>query len=119
MSEFKDIFALADNEVGRTHIVQHEIETGDTRPIKTRPRQLPLAHQVVDRAIEEMQRAVIIEPSDSPLTSGVGMVPTKCIPKMRFCVDYRLLNSVTNSDSYPLPRIEECLDLVSGSTWFS
>ena len=38
---------------------------------------------------------------------------------MRFCVDYRPLNSVTRKDSYPLPRIDESLDLVSGSSWFS
>ena len=38
---------------------------------------------------------------------------------MRFCVYYRPLNSVTRKDSYPLPRIDESLDLVSGSSWFS
>lgn len=65
--EFEDIFALAEDEVGLTHLVQHDIDTGDARPIKTRPRRLPLAHQAAaDGAIEEMLRAGIIEPSDSP-----------------------------------------------------
>ena len=44
LSEFKDIFALTESEVGLTHLVQHEIDTRDARPIKTRPRRLPLAH---------------------------------------------------------------------------
>ncbi|RVE62229.1 hypothetical protein OJAV_G00155100 [Oryzias javanicus] len=118
--EYRDIFALSEDEVGLTHLVQHEIDTGDARPIKTRPRRLPLAHQVAaDSAIEEMLRGGIIEPSDSPWASGVVMVKKKKGPKMRFCVDYRPLNGVTKKDSYPLPRIDESLDLVSGSSWFS
>ncbi|KAL7883614.1 hypothetical protein SRHO_G00012720 [Serrasalmus rhombeus] len=112
LREFKDIFALTEGEVGLTHLVQHEIDTGDAKPIKTRPRHLPLAHQAAaDSAIEEMLRAGIIEPSD--------MVNKKKSQKIRFCVDYRPLNSVTKKDSYPLPRIDESLDLVSGSSWFS
>ncbi|KAJ8378776.1 hypothetical protein AAFF_G00236480 [Aldrovandia affinis] len=37
----------------------------------------------------------------------------------RFCVDYRRLNAVTRKDSYPLPRIDDALDYISGSKWFS
>lgn len=47
------------------------------------------------------------------------MVNKKRSSKMRFCVDYRPLNSVTKKNSYPLPRIDKSLDLVSGSSWFS
>ncbi|KAI3360686.1 hypothetical protein L3Q82_002556 [Scortum barcoo] len=118
--DFKDIFALTEEEVGLTHLVQHEIDTGDAQPIKTCPRCLPLAHQAAaDSAIDEMLKAGIIEPSDSPWASGVVMVNKKKSTKMRFCVDYRPLNSVTKKDSYPLPHIDESLDLVSGSSWFS
>ncbi|CAL9687324.1 unnamed protein product [Knipowitschia caucasica] len=118
--QYKDIFALSEEEVGLTHLVQHEIDTGDAHPIKTRPRRLPLAHQAAaDSAIDEMLAAGIIEPSDSPWASGVVMVNKKNNQKMRFCVDYRPLNSITKKDSYPLPRIDESLDMVSGSSWFS
>uniref|UniRef100_A0AAV2KVV7 Gypsy retrotransposon integrase-like protein 1 n=1 Tax=Knipowitschia caucasica TaxID=637954 RepID=A0AAV2KVV7_KNICA len=37
----------------------------------------------------------------------------------RFCVDYRRLNAATKKDSYPLPRIDDALDYISGSSWFS
>lgn len=47
------------------------------------------------------------------------MVNKKKSSKMRFCVDYSPRNSVTKKDSYPLPRIDELLDLVSNSSWFS
>lgn len=65
--EYKDIFALSEEEVSLTHLVQHEIDTGDAWPVKMRPRRLPLAHQAAaDSAIQEMLRAGIIEPSDRP-----------------------------------------------------
>lgn len=38
---------------------------------------------------------------------------------LRFCVDYRKLNDVTIKDSFPLPRIEDILDQMSGNSWFS
>lgn len=120
LMEFQNIFALTEEEVGLTHLVQHDIDTGDARPIKTRPRHLPLAHQAAtDNVISEMLRAGISEPSDSPWASGVVMVNKKKSLKIRFCVDYRPLNSVSKRDLYPLPCIDESLDLISGSLWFS
>ncbi|KAJ8356934.1 hypothetical protein SKAU_G00197280 [Synaphobranchus kaupii] len=117
--EFKDIFALTEEDVGQTHLAQHDIITGDAQPVKMHPRRLPLARQeAADKALWEMQQAGIIEPSDSPWASPVVMVPKKG-GKWRFCVDYRRLNEVTRKDSYPLPRVDETLDLVSGSSWFS
>uniref|UniRef100_A0A673WIT2 Reverse transcriptase domain-containing protein n=1 Tax=Salmo trutta TaxID=8032 RepID=A0A673WIT2_SALTR len=117
--EFRDSFALSEGEVGQTHLVQHEIDTGDARPIKMRPRRIPLARQeAADKAVLEMQRADFIEPSDSPWAAPVVMVPKKG-GKLRFCADYRRLNEVTRKDSYPIPRIDESLDLVRGSSWLS
>lgn len=37
---------------------------------------------------------------------------------MRFCVDYRRLNSVTVKDAYPLPRADESFDSLSGAKYF-
>lgn len=44
---------------------------------------------------------------------------TKKGGSVRFCIDYRRLNSVTHKDSYPLPRIDDSLDVIRGSKWFS
>ena len=110
---------MKESDVGQTHLVQHEIDTRDARPIRMRPRRLPLARQeAADQALWEMQQAGLIEPSDSPWAAAVVMVPKKG-GKCRFCVDYRPLNAVTRKDSYPIPRIDEALDVVAGSSWFS
>ena len=102
-----------------THLARHEIDTGDARPIKCRPRRLPLARQeACDAAVLNLLQADIIEPSDSPWAAAVVMVPKK-LGGWRLCPDYRPVNGVTKKDSYPLPRIDESLDLVSGSSWFS
>ena len=37
----------------------------------------------------------------------------------RFCVDYRRLNLATVKDAYPLPRIDDTLDMLAGKRWFS
>ena len=42
LREFRDVFAMNDNELGQLHLVQHEIDTGDTLPIKLAPHRLHL-----------------------------------------------------------------------------
>ena len=37
----------------------------------------------------------------------------------RFCIDYRQLNAITQQDAYPIPRIDESLDALAGSRYFS
>ncbi|KAJ8402815.1 hypothetical protein AAFF_G00364870 [Aldrovandia affinis] len=65
-----------------------------------------------------MAAAGIIQPSDSPWVSPVMLVRKKD-RSLRFCVDYRWLNDVTGKDSYPLWCIDDAINSVSSSTWFS
>ena len=37
----------------------------------------------------------------------------------RFCIDYRKLNSVTKTDGYPLPLIDETLEKFRKGSWFT
>ncbi|XP_067358906.1 uncharacterized protein [Channa argus] len=119
LQDFVDIFAARDEDCTRTGLVQHHIDTGDAPPIRLRPHRLPLVkRQAAQELIESMVANDIIEPSDSPWAAPMVMVRKKT-GKWRPCVDYRRLNAVTKKDSYPLPRIDDALDYVAGSCWFS
>ena len=60
----------------------------------------------------------IIQPSTSPWASPIVLVRKKD-GSHQFCVYYRKLNSVTKKDAYPIPRIDDTLDTLVGSCWFS
>ena len=71
-----------------------------------------------EECVTEMLTGGQIEASDSPWSSPVVLV-TKKDGGTQFCVDYRQLNDATTKDSYPLPRIDDTLDMLAGKQWFS
>ena len=112
-------FAKSDVDLGQTDTVTMKIDTGDADPIKLRPYFTPLKNRpVVDKAINEMLDAKIIERSPSPWSFPIVIVGKKDGSK-RFCVDFRQLNKVTKKDSCPLPKIDEILALLGGSRYFT
>ena len=120
VSEFSDIFALSDSELGCTDVLQHHIDTGEHPPIKQQPYRTPaVRREKVSEMIDAMEKQGVVQPSVSPWASPVVLVPKKD-GSLRFCVDYRRLNSVTRKDVYPLPRVDdilERLDISRRSTW--
>ena len=114
-----DVFAKSDEDLGRTNVVEHHIDTGDSTPIRQAPRRIPIAQQPeCEKAVADMLAQGVIEPGQSPWASPVVLVRKKD-GSLRFCVDYRKLNSVTKFDAYPLPRVDETLDTLAGAQWFS
>ena len=88
-------------------MIEFKINTGDELPRKQVARRLPYAArlEVVDQ-LDRMQRIGVIKPSKSPWSSPVVLV-RKRDGTLRFCVDYRILNSVTKPDVFPLPSIND------------
>ena len=65
-----------------------------------------------------MLEARVVEPATSEWASPVVLVPKKD-GSPRFCIDYRRLNAKTEADLYPLPRMDDCLDLLGDAGIFS
>ena len=72
----------------------------------------------MDKQIHEMQQRGVIEPSNSPYSSPILLVPKPYEP-YRFCADFRALNDVTVTEIFLLPSVRECLDSLQGSTLFT
>ena len=118
--EFVDLFPVPGSALtGHTEAVEHTIDTGDSLPIRCALRKMSLQKIKQEEAcVEEMLTGGQIEPSDSPWSAPVVLV-TKKDGGTRFCVDYRRLNLATVKDAYPLPRIDDTLDMLAGKRWFS
>ena len=98
-----DLFAEKDTELGKTHAVKMKIDTGDHKPIKLKPYRTPFTKRpVVDKAIDDMLGANILQPSRSPWSFPVVIVGKKDGSK-RFCTDFR------NSTSFTRSQVGHCL----------
>ena len=120
LTEYSTVFSTGDGDVGRTTLVEHSIPVEEgTRPIRQPPHRLgPEKEAEAEKQVTELLEKGLIEPASGAWSSPVVLVRKKD-GKWRFCVDYRRLNAVTQQDAYPLPRIDDSLDALSGSKFFS
>ncbi|KFD59900.1 hypothetical protein M514_27917 [Trichuris suis] len=115
----RKVFGTSLLDVGRCHVLKHDIRTGSAKPVRHPVRRLgPIERAEVSALIKQMLKAGIIEPPNCPWAAGIVPVRKKD-NSIRLCVDYRKLNEVTRKDAYPLPRIDETLDALAGARYFS
>ena len=105
---------------GRTNLIEHDVVLIEgTKPIKQHPyRVSPIKLKKMRREIEYMLENGIIELSTSDWSSPCLLVP-KPDGSVRFCTDFRKVNNVTKSDSFPIPRIDDCIDRVGNSEYLT
>ena len=116
LDEFKALFS---QQLGKTNVTEHIIDTGDVLPIKIPPRQIPFHYaDKVHTQLEDMAKECIIFPSTSPWCAPAVYVP-KSSGEIRICVDFVQLNKVTKKDSYPVPRSEGPQQKLAGKRIFS
>ena len=117
--EFQDVFAKSEFDLGTFHDIQHGIDTGDARPVKQRMRRTPACFKGEEEAhLKKMLEAGVIRESTSEWASAPVLI-RKRDGSVRWCIDYRALNEVTVKDVFPLPLVDDCLDTLAGSMWFS
>ncbi|PVD22603.1 hypothetical protein C0Q70_18421 [Pomacea canaliculata] len=112
-------FSTGETDFGHVTQVKHEIQLTNDTPFKERHRRIPPGmYEQVREHLQLLLDSGIIRPSHSPWSSNVVWVKKKD-GSLRQCVDYRQLNARTMKDSYALPRIEELLDALAGSKYFT
>ena len=130
-----EAFSKNNKDIGRTQLIEMEIDTGDSLPVAQSPYTLPLKHyDWVRQEIETLEKSGVIERSLSRWASPVIVVPKKSAPdeppRRRLCVDYRKVNAlqpeVKRTDKgtgclslYPLPKIDEMFSKLGGARIFS
>ncbi|KAL6470660.1 hypothetical protein MHYP_G00217790 [Metynnis hypsauchen] len=115
----RQVFSLHEWEVGLAKGVEHHIRLSDPRPFRERSRRIaPADIEDVRRHLQDLLAAGIIKESRSPYASPI-VITRKKNGHIRMCIDYRTLNSKTIPDQYTTPRIDDALDCLAGSRWFS
>ena len=134
-SQYEDVFSKKNQDIGKTMLIEMEIDTGDSLPVAQSPYTLPLKHyEWVRKEIETLEKAGVIVNSLSPWASPVIIVPKKSAPdkppRRRLVIDYRKINSlqqqIKRADKstgclslYLLPKIDEMFAKLNGARIFS
>jgi len=109
-----------DRTLGSIDATVHRVEIQfGTKPIRQQPYRA--GHHARDMIRDEVIRmlgAKVVRQRTSEWASSVVVVPKKD-GSPRLCVDYRRLNAVTEKDSYPIPRMEDCIDTPADARVFS
>lgn len=108
---FKELQELPPN---RTHNLKEGSQLINLRPYRYHHVQ----KEEIEKIVNEMLVSGIIQQSTSPYAFPVLLVK-KQDGTWRMCVDYRSLNEMTVKDKFPIPAIDELLDELQGSKWYS
>ncbi|XP_025763376.1 uncharacterized protein LOC112847002 [Oreochromis niloticus] len=119
LAQRRNVFSLDEWDVGLAKDVEHNIRLSNSTPFRERSRRLaPADIDDVRQHLQQLLAAGIIKESRSPFASPIVVVRKKN-GSIRICIDYRTLNSRTIPDQYTIPRIDDALDCLTGSKWFS
>lgn len=119
VQKYSSVFQ-ATNSLPPHRILDHAIPLiPNSVPVNSRPYRYSLAQKdEIEKQVLEMLSASLITPSVSPFASPVLLVKKKD-NSWRFCLDYRRLNSLTIKNKFPLPVVDELLDELAGTKYFS
>lgn len=119
IDEYMDVFAETTALPPRRELDHQIVLREGQSSINVRPyRYLFAQKKEIERIMDEILTAGVIRPSNSPYSSHVLLVKKKD-ESWHFCVDYRVLNNATVPDKFSVPVIEELLNELHESYYFS
>jgi len=112
--------AVWSGHLGSIKATEHRIELKPgSKPVRINPYRMgPQTRELIKSQVDRVLMLEDIEPSQSEWASPVVLI-AKTDGSHRFCIDYRQLNERTVRDSYPLPRMDNCLESLGDSQFFS
>ena len=116
INQYREVVPDAPN---KTNIMEHDVDVGDFAPIKQHPyRVSPMKKELLDKEVQYMLKNDIIEESQSNWSSPCILLP-KHDGGFQFCTDFRKAKDETMSDSFPIPRIANCIDQIGNAKFVS
>ena len=117
---YADVFSSSKLDYGECSLRPFEIKVPPgTQPIQSRPYRLnPVLSKQVDAILDSYLAAGLIQHSASPWSSPLVCVLKK-LGGIRITVNYQKLNKITEIPQIVIPRVDEVLDTVGGSSVFS
>ncbi len=104
---------------GRTHLVTHEIDTGDSPPVRIKYCRIPYSlRPKVDEEVARLLQMGFIRPSVSDWAAPAVAV-LKPSGKIRLCVNYRELNKRAKFEATPIPRMDDVIEKVGDARYLS
>ena len=117
--KYEKAFSMGPLDIGECTLIPHEIKLTSDQPIRQPYRRIPPQHmREVQKLLQDLLDKGVIQRSGSPYASPTVLVRKKD-GSIRLCIDYRKLNAITLRDAFPLPRIEETLEALGGSRYFT
>lgn len=122
--KYSDIFCLKGDKLGTTNVYCPSLTVKpNIQPAFSKPYRLPFSQkEEVCKQVENMLKDGIIEETKSEWNSPLLLVPKKSdndSKKWRLVIDYRKVNTNLQDDKFPLPNIEEVIDSLAGSQYFT
>jgi hypothetical protein len=116
LDKFQDVFE-APSEFPLRRLYDHKIPLiPGVVPVSSRPYKYASAlKDELERQVNDMLKAGLIQPSTSPFSSTVLLVKKKD-GSWRFCIDYRGLNAMAVKGKFPLPVIDALMDELAGAS---
>lgn len=116
--QFQDVF-IDTLRQPITRTVKHDIRLSSDKIVNIKPYSMnDRKKQILNEQVTEMLAAGVIEPSVSPYSFPPLIIETPN-KKPRFCVDFRRLNEITESESSTLPKIPDTLKELGSAKVFS